>query len=123
MRYQSSQAQWHPLNDKTGCKWEQSNTGMDAATAELAGARVLRSPEATQDIEVALDSFSEFVFRFVLRGSVDLCVQSEDSVSKHLSLSRGDAFVIPPDLSCGLMNNAPDTEILEVSLPAKCSVK
>ena len=122
MRYQSSQAQWHPLNDKTGCKWEQSNTGMDAATAGLAGARVLRSLEAAQDTEVALDSFSEFVFRFVLRGSVDLCVQSEDGVSKQI-LSRGDAFVTPPDLSCGLMNNAPDTEILEVSLPAKCSVK
>ncbi len=116
VRYQGDQSQWQPL--KQSQQWNQSNTGLDVATAGLAGARILRSPSSAQDAGLDLESVSEFIFRFVLKGSVDLQVQEgEKSVVKR-SLCEGDAFVIPGSMAGRLTRPVPDTQILEVSLPA-----
>ena len=117
VRYQSGHAQWQPV--KQTLQWEQSNTGIDIATAGLAGARVLRPAVSVQDAELELESVSEFVFRFILQGSVDLQVQDEGGTSVlRQRLCEGDAFVIPENMSARLTNPLPGMQILEVSLPA-----
>lgn len=116
VRYQGDQAQWQPM--KQTLQWEHSNTGLDVATGGLAGAKVLRSPVSAQDAELDLDSASEFVFRFVLQGSVGLQVQGGGNSVVRKRLCEGDAFVIPENMSARLTSPVPETQILEVSLPA-----
>lgn len=117
VRYQGDHAQWHSM--KKTPQWEQSNTGIDIATAGLAGARVLRPAVGAHDGELELESVSEFVFRFILQGSVDLQVQAEDGSSVvRQRLYEGDAFVIPENMSAKMTNSLPDVQILEVSFPA-----
>ena len=117
VRYQRGKAQWQPLQQTQ--EWEQSNTGLDVATAGLAGARVLRSAASAQGDKLNLESASEFSFRFVLQGSVDLQVEGGgNSVAVRRRLREGDAFVVPKNMSARLTSADPDTEIFEVSLPA-----
>ena len=117
VRYQGDQAQWQPVKQSES-KWEQSNTGLDVATDGLAGARVLRSPASAQDAELDLESVSEFVFRFVLHGSMDLQVQEGGNLAVRQRLCEGDAFVTPENMIARLTDPVPGTQILEVSLPA-----
>lgn len=110
-RYQQDRATWLPKSQG----WEASDIGFSFATAGLAGASVLRN---TQNAELILDSVSEFVFRFVLKGSVELHVlQDENSVTRQ-RLCEEDTFVIPEKMSGRLASPTPGTQILEVTLPA-----
>ena len=116
VRYQGDHAQWQSM--KHTSQWEQSNTGLDNATAGLAGAKILRPVMGAQDAELNLDSASEFAFRFVLQGSADLQVRDGGSSLMKQRLCEGDAFVIPEAMSASLTSSVPDTLILEVTLPA-----
>lgn len=116
VRYQGEHAQWQPMKRTT--RWEQSNTGLDVATAGLAGAKVLRPMASGQDAELNLVSVSEFVFRFMLQGSAILQVLDGGNSVARQRLHEGDAFVVPEKMSARLTDSVPGTQILEVSLPA-----
>lgn len=116
VRYQGDEAHWEPMMQSL--QWEQSNTGLDVATGGLGGAKVLRYSAHAQDAELSLDSASEFVFRFVLQGSVDLQVQEGTKSVVRQELCEGDSFVVPQSMSAKLTNPLRGTQILEVSLPA-----
>lgn len=115
VRYQQDNAKWLPLKQSQG-GWEESDVGFGIATGGLAGARVLRNRGTAQ---LDLESVSEFIFRFVLKGSVELRImpQGENSVGTQ-RLCEEDAFVIPESMSGILSSTTPGTQILEVSLPA-----
>lgn len=115
-RYQCEKAKWQPMEQTPN--WEQSNTGLDVATGGLGGAIVLKPSGSESGTDLNLKSSSEFVFRFVIRGSVDLQYEEKaSSIMTKQRLNAGDAFVIPRRMSARLAHSAADTQILEVSLP------
>ena len=93
--------------------FERRETGMAAATAGLADARVIR-PASARGFEAAPPD-GELFFGFVLEGSVTL-----ECGGAHL-LGPADAFVIPPGEAWGLKAASDDLELLEVMLPAEAS--
>ena len=111
VRYQQAQAKWLPRKQQG---WEESDIGFSAATAGLAGASVLRN---TQNAELDLESIPGFIFRFILKGSVELQVMQDDNSVMRQQLCEEDALVIPENMSGKLTSPAPGTQILEVSLP------
>ena len=115
-RYQGKQAQWQPM--ETTPNWEQSDTGFDIASGGVGGAKFVRPLESASDTELDLKSSSEFVFRFVIRGSVDLQYEEEAGSMAKQRLGEGDSFVIPQKMSAKLANAGAGTEILEISSPA-----
>ena len=114
-RYQADQAEWHAMKQTQG--WKVSDTGLGAATRMLAGARVLRLVNL-KDKEVKLQSAPEFVFRFVLQGSIELTISEKDEIVLQKKLHEGDAFVVPDKMTTRLTSSQVDTQLLEVSLPA-----
>jgi mannose-6-phosphate isomerase-like protein (cupin superfamily) len=83
--------------------------GIGAATAGLAGARVVRSDGTTAT--PALRHGAEFLFLFVLAGSATL-----DCGGRH-ALAPDDACAVPGDVDFSLAACSPDFECLEVTLP------
>lgn len=71
-----------------------------------------------QDAALELESAFEFVFRFILQGSVDLQVSEGGNLVAEQRLQEEDAFVIPDNMSAKLKTALPGTQILKVSLPA-----
>ena len=114
-RYQADRAEWHAMKQTPG--WEVSDTGLGAATRRLAGARILRLVNLKNG-EVKLESASEFVFRFVLQGSVELTITEREEIVLEKKLHEGDAFVVPENMTTQLTSSHLDTQLLEVSLPA-----
>lgn len=87
--------------------------GIAAATDGLASAQVWRlKPGVTQ--VPAVSHRAEFVFYFVLEGSVSLKAQGQGTQE----LSAGNSFVIPEGMSFGMEGASEDLELLEVALPA-----
>jgi len=90
--------------------WERRETGMAAATAGVADARVIRPAGAT-GLDAAAHG-GELFFAFLLAGSATL-----DCRGAH-PLGPADAFVIPAGQPWGLSGPSPDLELLQVVLPA-----
>ncbi|WP_293905209.1 hypothetical protein [Phenylobacterium sp.] len=90
--------------------FERRQTGMAAATAGLADARVLRPAKARALADRAPDG--ELTFGFLLEGSAVL-----EHAGDH-ALGACDAFVIPPGQAWGLRDASDDLALLEVILPA-----
>ena len=93
--------------------WQRRETGMAAATASLADARVIR-PVGAAGLE-APPHDGEFFFGFLLAGSATL-----QHGGAH-PLGPADAFVVPAGEAWGLSNASTDLELLEVILPAGAS--
>jgi mannose-6-phosphate isomerase-like protein (cupin superfamily) len=108
VHHQVSGAIW--LSGPSNC-FETRDTGIGRATANLAAAVVLRSTgkEQTQ----VLCQRAEFLFNFVLCGSLSLGVPAENGCL----LKADDCFVIPPDTRFVLSNISADLQLLQVTLP------
>jgi|TARA_B100000809_G_scaffold150942_1_gene148385 mannose-6-phosphate isomerase-like protein (cupin superfamily) len=108
VRHQAETASW--------AKWridgfECRDSGIGAATSGLAGVRVVRpqlKPTAGPCSHVA-----EFVFFFVLKGSVTLELTGRGIEQ----FNRGDSMVLPSNFSYTLVESTQDLELLEVTLP------
>ncbi len=114
--YQQDQAKWMPKRQQG---WEVSDIGFSVATSGLAGASVLGN---TKNAELDLDHLSGFIFRFILKGSVELQVLQDGNSVMRQRLCEEDTIVIPENMSGRLTNPAPGTQILEVALPALSDV-
>ena len=110
----AAEAEWHPWRF---AGWQYRDIGIEAATDGLAGVRVARpvavdgaatdrTPPSTHD--------GEFVFVFVLRGSMMLHVQGSDPQP----LATDDTVVIPAGTVHWFERCTPDLELLDVTLPA-----
>jgi quercetin dioxygenase-like cupin family protein len=95
-----------------GDGFEAQESGMAAATRELAGVRVLR-PGAARGFDAVADAAGELMFGFVLEGAAIL-----DHAGAHHALGACDAFVIPPGGAWGLSDATDDLRVLQVVLPA-----
>lgn len=82
------------------------------ATNGLAGVRTIRPADPKSDWELTRHT-AEFVFFFILAGSVDL--RRADNVTD--TLAPGDTLVIPSDLEYAFSDCSDDLEMLEVTLP------
>jgi mannose-6-phosphate isomerase-like protein (cupin superfamily) len=107
VRHIAAKAAWEPWRL---AGYEARDIGIGAATDGLAGVRVVRALQnATAD---AAPHGGEFLFFFVLQGSLDLAGQS---IGQH-KLGAGDSVVIPADAAYAV-GGASGTEFLEVMLP------
>ena len=94
--------------------FEFRDTGIAAASNGLAAARVVRPLRSKHAIRVS-EADAEFLFLFVLAGSVDVEINKQDDFSLHAD----DSIVIPASTIYRLQECTPDLEFLEVSLPAE----
>lgn len=88
------------------------DTGIAAATRDVAGVRVVRRGEgepqwARHDADI--------LFNYVMAGRLTL----EGEGREPFALEAGDAFVVPPEMRTRLAGPSGDLEILEVALPGK----
>jgi quercetin dioxygenase-like cupin family protein len=108
LRHVAAQSPWAPLGD-TG--WEQRETGVGAATAGAAGARVLR-PRAGAGPLDRTPHAGELLFGFVIEGEGTLDCRGAQP------LASADAFVIPPGEAWAIERATMEFQILEISAPA-----
>ena len=97
--------------------FEYQDTGIGAATNTVAGVRVLRPAAESTDDTVQTKPMThngEFMFRFVLSGSIQIDLEGEPS---RCVLNGGDSIAIPAGMAYSLMSDDPDTRVLEVSTP------
>lgn len=87
------------------------DTGIAAATAGMANARVARRVDGAAGGETSHDA--DILFTFVLEGGMTL--SAPECGPRHLR--AGDAFVVPPGLRTSCEGCTEDLELLEVSLP------
>ena len=92
--------------------FEQRDTGINNATKGLASVRVSR-PLSSNIFSEQMTHDTDILFTFVMHGKMQL----EGEGQGKEKLSRGDAFVIPPDFKHQFLNCSGDLELLEVSLP------
>ena len=95
-----------------GDGFEARDTGIAKATHGEASVAVIRPAAGFSPQFLAHDA--EFLFRFVLQGSLEM----EPSNGDPLSLGATDAFVIPAGMPVALRNPSDDLQMLEVALPA-----
>ena len=104
--------------------FEACATGIAAATAGVADARVARPAGAAigadsgatgngGDTGAAASHDADVLFTFVLEGRMTLRVRGREEEA----LSAGDAFVLPPGTRTAYARCSEDLELLEVSLP------
>lgn len=105
---QAEDAGWHPW---THAGFEYRDTGIGAATAGVASARIIRAQPGSHSAELAHDGTVRFIF--VLAGSAVY-----DGSSNH-SLAAGDACAIPPNEPATLRDVSPDFKMLEVCDPSQ----
>ncbi len=110
VRYEAAGASWDP-SEFGG--FESSDTGIAAATAGLAGVRVLRAQRDVNNTTTPVASAEEFHFLFVLTGEVRV---EGDAIGDHI-LSEGDSCVLPGGITYS-MRAARGAELLQVKLPA-----
>jgi quercetin dioxygenase-like cupin family protein len=89
--------------------WECRDTGIGAATKGLAGARVAR---VTNGSDQAVDDDVEFAMLVVLAGEVTF-----ESEAGSARLRESSSVAIPPKLCYQLLAATPDCELLDVTLP------
>jgi mannose-6-phosphate isomerase-like protein (cupin superfamily) len=92
--------------------YQVQDTGIGAATAGLAGVRVVRSLAAGGTATQA--HASEFCFYFVLSGTVNLHTQGQS-----YRLASDDSITLPDGVSYALTEASDDLTLLEVTLPAE----
>ncbi|MFQ5718537.1 MAG: cupin domain-containing protein [Acidobacteriota bacterium] len=109
VHHRAAEATWAPWRV---AGFTARDIGVAAATSGLAGVQVARRSEIAP--ARALRHEAEFVFLFVLAGSITLHADGHDS----RTLSAGDAFVVPARLTHRLADASADVELLEVTLPA-----
>lgn len=119
VHHRATLAEWTPWH--LGGGFEQRDTGIAAATDGLAGVRVVRAganPGTGRDRATPpIIHCSEFLFAFVLRGSIGLTVGGE----RH-RLEEADAVTIPSSATFSWDEPSDDVELLEVTLPGELSV-
>jgi quercetin dioxygenase-like cupin family protein len=94
-----------------GTSFDYRDIGIGAATDGLAGVRVVRSGGETATPVWRHDA--EFVFGFVLQGSMALDCVGHD----RFDLVEGDTFVVPAGMGHAWAACSPDLEVLDVTLP------
>lgn len=99
--------------------WEYRDTGIGAATAGLAGARVARPTSGSHDHDtddrITDDTNdAEFAMLVVLSGEVTFA--TADGASTRLR--EASSVTIPAGVSYRLLDATPDCELLDVTLPA-----
>ena len=109
VRHEVAAASWDPWREEG---FEARDLGIAAATAGLAGARVVRGRGAAHTEPGEHEG--ELLFTFVLEGAALL-----DSDGRRTPVGAGDSFVIPPGLTHALTECSSDLSWLEVSLPAR----
>ncbi|CAF1466009.1 unnamed protein product [Didymodactylos carnosus] len=101
-------AEWQPWRLPG---FEFRDTGIAAATEDLAGVRIIRS---NGDVKPQMcEHDAEFVFMFLLTGELSLLVKGR-TIEKF---TAGDTFVMPEKLSHAFVEWSEDVQLLEVSLP------
>ena len=105
----AAQAAWAPWRVPG---YEVQDTGIGAATAGLAGVRVVRAAAAGTTARQA--HASEFCFYFVLSGTVRLNVQGQTFL-----LASDDSITLPDGAPYTLSEPSSDLALLEVTLPAE----
>ncbi len=88
------------------------DTGIHEATKGVACVHVAK-PDLDFKEEQALNHDTDILFTFLMEGELMLRVEGQ----KEQSLKRGDAFVIPPNVTYHFSDWSKDLELLEVSLP------
>ena len=108
VRHEAKTASWGKWRiDGYECR----DSGVGAATSGLAGVRVVR-PRDGSTVESS-SHIAEFVFFFVLKGSLTL-----ELTGRGLEqFKRGDSVVLPSNFSYSLVESTKDLELLEVTLP------
>ena len=110
VRHVATEARWLPWRAQ---EFEMRDTGIAAATAGLAGARVVRTKGS---VETKLPAHGgEFLFFFVLCGDVALEVQGH---GQH-RLKANDSCVVPAGADYALEAGTTSSPMLEVTLPAE----
>jgi len=109
VRHEVEKASWAPWRVEG---FECRDLGIAAATNGLAGVRVVRVTHGSQGKTCSHDG--EFLFTFVLQGSVTLLREGIEPLALH----QGDAIVLPSGLKYALAGCTTDLELLEVALPA-----
>ena len=104
--HQADKAAWL-LSDVPGIRYR--NTGIASATGGVASAVVVRADGRCGDIP--LRHSAKFRFCYFLEGSATLV--NGDSIS----VSRGDAIAVPPNVGCRLEQLSEGAELLEVFVP------
>jgi hypothetical protein len=103
--------------------FSERDTGIEAATGGLAGARVLSARGAGGDAQM-LEHDGEFAMAVVLAGTATLVVDagrngSADAGSPAGPVRERDAVAVPAGVRWGWSNWSSDFEILDVTLPAR----
>jgi hypothetical protein len=106
VRHQSRKANWFP-GPYDG--FEARDTGIGDATKGLASVLVLRPTDHVHPVAISGDA--EFVFNFVLRGSLSL--QHGDDAPQEIV--AGDSFVISPGMPATIVDHSDDLELLHVT--------
>ena len=91
--------------------FEARDLGIAQATGGLAEVAVLR--QAAEDIDVTTRHTGEFLFHFVLDGSMSLAVDGAEAAE----LAAGDCFTLPKDLPFRIGAASGPLELLRVRLP------
>lgn len=108
VRHVAADAAWGPWTSEG---FECRDTGIAAATAGLAGVRVVRPAASDRSTGERVHS-GELWFAHLLHGSLDLHVDGEIH-----SLGAGDSVTIPAGLAHRFASCSDDLQLLEVSLP------
>jgi quercetin dioxygenase-like cupin family protein len=109
VRCHASEAKWITV----GKGIEARNLGIDAGTNGLATALVVRAREGAR-VRVR-STPTEFLFRYLLKGSARLECEGEDPVD----VVEGDAWHVPQGKKHSLVELNSDVEYLEVVLPGR----
>ncbi len=108
--HQAGAADW---STEDGGTFAVRDLGIGEATRGLAGGRVLRHTRSSQDAELSAHD-KEFVFAFILQGSLVLLIAGRPEVKA----GEGDSFVIPAGVRHGFKDCSEELQLLEVCLPA-----
>ncbi len=109
VRHVAADATWVPWRVSG---WEVRHAGVAEATDGLAAVRTVRPTGDPVDDSLSAHD-GELLFVFVLEGSVTL--DTGDAVRR---LDGGDSVTVPAGLGHAFVEPSPDTQLLEVSLPA-----
>jgi quercetin dioxygenase-like cupin family protein len=109
VRHVAADAPWEHLGNAV----ETRDTGIRGATADKAGARVLRFTGTTEKHASCASMTGDFRFVFVLEGRITL----DSSDAESIELTAADACVLPSRRMCTLGTSSA-AEVLEFSFPA-----
>ena len=109
--HKREEAEWLPWNVEG---FEYRETGIAEATNGIASVQVARFSKNESAPQPTTHN-ADILFTFVMQGKMTLEADSQET----RILSKGDAFVIPPELNYQFSNCSVDLELLEVRLPGE----